>query len=131
MRNHHQQLPTIAILGGNPVVANALALLLEDAGFDTRILEEPSAHTAGEQLNGVDLLLLPPVSSEGNKEGSLGAIEATPATADVPILKLSTAPKEELNDRTGMMPWPALFEDLRRAIEAILAPALAPAEGER
>ena len=69
-----------------------MPLLLEDACFDTRILAERSAGKAGEQLNGVDLLLQPPAWSEGNEEGSPGAIEAThPATPDVPVLTLSTA----------------------------------------
>jgi len=55
-----QEPTTIAFLGGgNPVVANTLALLLEGVGYDTKILEGPSAERAGEQLNGVDLLLLP------------------------------------------------------------------------
>lgn len=101
-----QEPTTIAFLGGgNPVVANTLALLLEGVGYDTKILEGPSAERAGEQLNGVDLLLLPAWDGR-NREGSLGAIEAIPATADVPVLTLSAASKEEPKDRTGgMMPW--------------------------
>ncbi|MDP9476218.1 MAG: hypothetical protein M3R38_11155 [Actinomycetota bacterium] len=131
-----QELPTtIAILGDETVVESALALLLGGAGYSTKVLEEPSASAANaeEQLGGVDLLLLTPSLREETQEGFLKAIEATPAAGGgVPVLTLSTAPKDELmNDRTaGTVPWPTPFEDLRRAIEATLAPALAPAEGK-
>ena len=134
MPYHHRptQPTTIAILGADKVVENALALLLEGVGYDTRkILEEPPAGNAVEQLEGVDLLLLTPSLSEENEGGFPSAIEAVPAAADVPVLTLSTAPKNERNGQAGMVvPWPTPLEDLRRAIEAALAPALAPAEGK-
>jgi hypothetical protein len=45
----------------------------------------------------------------------------------VPVLTLSTAPQDELNDRAGMVPWPTPLEDLTRAIEAALVWALVSA----
>jgi hypothetical protein len=117
---------TIAILGADAVVENALALLLGVAGYSTKVLEEPpaSAANAEEQLAGVDLLLLPPSLREETQEGFLKAIEAPPAaTAGIPVLTLSTATRDELNGRTGMVPWPTPLENLRLAIEDALAPA--------
>lgn len=121
---------TIAILGTDTVVENALALLLEGFGYSTRLLEDPLAANTGEQLEGVDVVLLTPSLSEEDREGFLKAIEATTAVAHVPLLTLSTSRKEELNDRPGMVSWPTPLEDLRQAIEAALAPVLVPAEGE-
>jgi hypothetical protein len=118
---------TIAIVSANTVVENALALLLEGVGYDTKILQESSAADAGEHLGDVNLLLTPSLSEE-DKEAFLRTVEAAPAAGDVPVvLTLSRAPKEELNGQTSMVvPWPTPLEDIRRAIEA----ALAPAEGK-
>ena len=122
----HHRPTTIAILGADTVVENALALLLEGAGYSTKVLEEPSASAANaeEQQQDVDLLLLTPSLREETQEGFLRAIEAAPAASDVPVLVLSTAPQREPNDRTaGRVPWPTPLENLRLAIEAALAPA--------
>ena len=122
---HHHRPTTIAILGADAVVGNALSLLLEGAGYSTRILGEPSASAANaeEQLAGVDLLLLTPSLHEEIREGFLRAIEAAPAASGVPVLTLSTAPQDEPNDRTGVVPWPTPVENLELAIEAALASA--------
>jgi hypothetical protein len=45
----HHRPTTIAILGAGTVVENPLSLLLDSAGYSTRILEEPSAADAGAQ----------------------------------------------------------------------------------
>lgn len=113
------------------MVESALVLLLGDAGYSTKVLEEPSASAANaeEQLVGVDLLLLTPSLREETQEGFLKAIEVTPlrGTVGMPVLELSTAPQDELNDRTaGMVPWPTPLENLRLAIEAALAPSSEP-----
>ncbi len=127
MNQHLQQPATLAILGADAVVENALSLLLGGFGYSTKVLEEPSASSAAnaeEQLVGVDLLLLTSSLREETREGFLKAIEATPAASGVPVLTLSTAPQDEPNGRTaGMVPWPTPLENLRLAIEAALAPA--------
>jgi DNA-binding response OmpR family regulator len=123
---HHHRPTTIAILGADTVVENALSLLLGGAGYSTKVLEDPSAFAANaeEQLAGVDLLLLTPSLREETRESFLKAIEAAPAASDVPVLTLSTAPQREPNDRTaGVVPWPTPLENLRLAIEAALASA--------
>ncbi len=127
---HHHRPTTIAILGADTVVENALSLLLAGAGYSTKVLEDPSAANAEEQLVGVDLLLLTPSLREEAQEGFLKAIDAAPA-AGVPVLTLSTAPQRELNDRTGMVPWPTPLENLRLAIETALAPSSEPGGAEQ
>ncbi len=127
MPHHHRPPTTIAILGADTVVENALALLLGGTGYSTEVLERPSASAANaeEQLVGVDLLLLlTPSLREETQEAFLRATEAAPAAAaGVPVLTLSTAPQDELNDRAGVVPWPTPLEDLGRAIEAALVSA--------
>ena len=92
---HHHRPTTIALLGADAVVENALSLLLGGASYDTKVLEEPSAFAADaeEQLAGVDLLLLTPSLREETQESFLKAIEAAPAASGVPVLTLSTAPQ--------------------------------------
>jgi hypothetical protein len=125
-----QEPTTIAILGAGTVVENAIALLLGSAGYSVRTLSDPSAVGAKGQLDGVDLVLLAPAVGEEDKEAFLNAIEAAPAAGDVRVLALSTARKQELAERTGVVPWPIPLEGLGRAIEAGLSPAPAPAEGD-
>ena len=122
---HHHRPTTVAILGADTVVESALSLLLRGAGYSTKVLEDPSASAANaeEHLQGVDLLLLTPSLREETQEGFLKAIEAAPAASGVPVLTLSTATRDELNGRTGMVPWPTPLENLRLAIEDALAPA--------
>ena len=123
---HHHRPTTIAILGADTVVENALSLLLGGAGYSTKLLEEPSASAANaqEQMAGVDLLLLTPSLREETREGFLRAIAAAPAAAvGVSVLTLCTAPQDELNGLTGLVPWPTPLEDLTRAIEAALVSA--------
>ncbi len=132
MPPHHRP-TTIAILGADTVVENALSLLLGGAGYSTKVLEEPSASAANaeEQLQGVNLLLLTPSLREETQEGFLKAIEATPAaTAGIPVLALSTAPQDEMNGRTGMVPWPTPLENLGLAIGDALAPAPSSEPGD-
>ena len=133
---HHHRPTTIAILGADTVVENALSLLLGGAGYDTKVLEDPSASAANaqEHLVGVDLLLLTSSLRGETQEAFLKAIEAAPAVAAIPVITLSTAPQDEPNDRTaGMVPWPTPLEDLTRAIEAALVsvPSGEPGDAER
>ena len=120
---HHHRPTTIAILGADTVVENAIALLLGSAGYSTRVLAGPPATEADGQLDDVDLVLLAPALSEAEREAFLRAIEASPAAGGVRVLALSTASKQELEGRAGVVPWPTPLEDLTRAIEAALAPA--------
>ena len=117
----HQAPHTVAILGEDPVVENALALLLEGAGYSVKILRDSRVAHVDEQLEGVDLVLLAPSLFEEGKEAFLKAVEADPGAGGARVLALSTAPDRELEGRTGVVPWPLPFEGLLEAIEEVLA----------
>ena len=116
-----EALPTIAILGEDTVVENALALLLEGAGYSARILQDLRAAHVDEQLEGVDLVLLAPSLGEEDKEAFLKAVEADHQAGGVRVLTLSTARERELEGQTVVVPWPLPFKRLQEAIEAVLA----------
>ena len=108
-------------MGEDTVVENALALLLEGAGYSARILQDLRAAHVDEQLEGVDLVLLAPSLGEEDKEAFLKAVEADHEAGGVRILTLSTARERELEGQTVVVPWPLPFKRLLEAIEAVLA----------
>ena len=98
----------VGIIGDDPLVSRILGLLLEWAGYEARpldeaaILEDPSVALAG-----VDLVLFLPLLGDERKGELLGVVKNDQATADVPILNLSTDPNAELDERTdSVLPWP-------------------------
>jgi hypothetical protein len=123
--NHHQQHTTVvAILGANPVVNNALSLLLGGAGYDTRRIERDLPGLSNGLLEGVDLLLLAPGISNGPREGVLSVVRDNPTTAQMPVLSLSSAIREALGDEGGqVVAWPSSIGELVRQIEAVVCPA--------
>jgi hypothetical protein len=124
----HQQYPntTIAILDSNKVVSNALSLLLKGVGYDTKLIEGDPAGLADGLLDGVDILLLAPGLSTGVRDALLSVVRDNLKTAHTPVLTLSTAIGEALDDESGtliLVPWPSPVAVLAQQIEAILAPA--------
>jgi hypothetical protein len=114
---------TIAILGGNTVAGRALVALLQGVGYDTRLIEDHPTSDLQQLLRGVKLLLVAPGL---NPSGAAGE----PSLADlrgkldegitVPVLTLSTAAREILDDQPGFIPWPCRLDDLAEKIEAAL-----------
>jgi hypothetical protein len=112
---------TIVILGADAVVENALALLLEGAGYATRIFQDPSAAGADGLLGGADLVLLAPSLFGEDKDAFLEtAEEADPWAGGARVLVLSMDPEREPGGRAGVVPWPTPFERLLGEIEAAL-----------
>jgi hypothetical protein len=111
---------TVAILGGNPLVGRALELLLESAGYEVRLLEEPEAFEDPDLLAGVDVLLLGRGVSDERREEFLGAMASTLETATIPVLALSPGPDGTLAAEDRLVPWPGRVEDLAREIDAVL-----------
>ena len=122
----HQQPPTVGILGTNTVVNNALSLLLNGAGYNTRRVEKRDlSGLANGLLEGVDLLLLAPDLSNGPREGVLSVVRDNPTTAQMPVLILSSAIGEALGDEGGqvVVAWPSSIVELVRHIEGVVGPA--------
>jgi hypothetical protein len=109
----------VGIFGDDPLVSRILGMLLEGAGYEARpvdrsaVLDDPSAALAG-----VDLVLFLPLLDEGSKGELLGVMKSDPATADLPVLNLSTHLKAEQGERwDSVLPWPWSTQALVRAIE--------------
>jgi DNA-binding response OmpR family regulator len=119
----------VGIIGDDPLVCQILALLLEGAGYEARpvdrsaALEDPSAALAG-----VDLVLLLPLLGDERKGELLGVVKSEQATAELPVLSLSTDPKAQLDERSDfVLPWPWSTDALVLAIEQTVH---APGGGE-
>ena len=73
---------TVAILGGDRVAGQALELLLQGVGCDARFVADPVAEGAGEWLEGVQVLLLPPTLRPEHREAMLaGLMSGAPGTS--------------------------------------------------
>ena len=115
----------VGLVGDDPLISQILGLLLEGAGYEARpldeaaVLEDPSTALAG-----VDLMLLMPLLGAERKGELVDVMKGDKATADVPILNLSTDMKAELDERTdSVLPWPWSTQALVLAIEqAVDAP---------
>ena len=109
----------VGIIGDDPLVSRILGMLLEGAGYEARpvdrsaALEDPSVALAG-----VDLVLFLPLLGDERKGELLGVVKGEQATADLPVLSLSTDLKAQLNERSdSVLPWPWSTEALVLAIE--------------
>ena len=123
--NRHQP-TTIAILGGDTLVEDILARLLQDAGYVTRVLEAHPSGLADGLLDGVDVLLLAPGLDAEMSGAFLGAMRSTPKTAAIPVLSLPAALKQALLDELGASAsWRSLLEELVGQIAAALERAAA------
>ncbi len=111
---------TVAILARDAVAGHALELLLQGAGYDTRLLVEPVADESGELLDGSRLLLLAPTLSPKYRKAFLNSMRSVPATAEISVLELVTALDPSQHGQGGYVLWPCRIEVLQREIEAAL-----------
>ena len=128
---HHQQPPTVAILGANALLDRILALLLKDEGYDTKLLEAYPTGLRNELLSRVDVLLLSPYLDTDVRWAFLEAMRSTPEEAQrIPVLSLSVPLLMALQDELSInVSWQSLFEGLVQELEAaLLAEAEASAE---
>jgi hypothetical protein len=109
---------TVAILSGNPLVDRVLELLLEDAGYEVRLLGEPEAFRVEDLLDGVDVLLIGRGLGDDRREYFLRAMASTLETATTPVLALSPGPEGTFATEDRLVPWPCRIEDLAREIDA-------------
>jgi len=109
----------VGIIGDDPLICRILGLLLEGAGYEARPLDEAAVfEDPSVALAGVDLVLFLPLLGDERKGELLGVVKGDPATAEVPVLSLSTDPKAQLDERSDfVLPWPWSTQALVRAIE--------------
>jgi hypothetical protein len=118
---HHPQPTTIAILGCDTVVGRSLSVLLEGAGYNTRLLDSHPTGIVDELLEGAHLLILTPRVDKGVREAFLGAMgKSTPQKAQMPVIALHTALEEDLPEKEGVIrvPWPCETKVLVDHIDA-------------
>ncbi len=125
---------TVAILGPDTVVENALSQLLKGEGYSTRVLKPfPMGEAVQEEempLGGVDLVVLAPSLPTSECETFLAARRATShrrrtATSPIPVIVLCTLMKEappllEEEEAAKSVSWPTMPERLVGEIEAAL-----------
>jgi hypothetical protein len=119
---------TVAILGENPVVGNALESLLRSADYAARFFPEYLPDST-EPFEGAKTVLLLPASSPKRNKTMIEGIRTSPATAGLRIIELITTPNEERNGHIRL-PWPCSLQELKESIEAALPenPGLRPAD---
>ena len=102
------------------MAGRALEALLQDVGYDTRLIEDPPERPPEQILEGVRLLLLAPTLSSESRETLLAEMDSTLEAANIPVLTLSTTLKEDPGYGPVFIPWPCRLEDLTKKIEATL-----------
>jgi hypothetical protein len=115
----------VGIFVDDPLTSRILGLLLEGAGYEAHVLEEAAVlEDPSTALAGVDLVLFLPLLGDERKGELLGVMNGDQATADLPVLSLSTDMKAEQDERSdSVLPWPWSTQALVRAIEqAVHAP---------
>jgi hypothetical protein len=136
----HQDPTTVAILGANTVVENALAQLLEGEGYATRVIKPFPLGGALEEelpLGGVDLVMLAPSLPTSECEAFLAARKRrttpqrpTPSTSSppIPVIVLCSPMREaqpllEEEEAARTVAWPTTPERLVGEIEDVLLEA--------
>ena len=119
----YQDPVTVAIIGRDRVVGQALELLLRGADYDARFLGEPVMDKPGELLDGVQIVLLGPTLNAERREYLLDGLRGEPGTANIPVLELITITGESRNGHGGRrVKWPCKTEELIHHIgEALLS----------
>jgi hypothetical protein len=141
VQHHHHQPATIAILGSDTVVENALAQLLEGEGYATTVLKTSSTEEAlrGEEAEmplvggGADLVALAPSLSTSECEAFLAARRRTNPhrtttplpSSPIPVIVLCSPMKEapsllEEDEAVRSVLWPTSREHLVGEIEDVL-----------
>ena len=105
------------------MVGRSLEVLLQGAGYSTRIIEEPATDKPHETLEGIRLVLVAPTPSTESRERFLASMESRSGGAIIPVLTLSMVLNGGQPDTTGRVPWPCRLEDLKNEIEAALLTA--------
>ncbi len=116
----HQSPNTVAILARDAVAGQALALLLQSAGYNTLFVVETVVDKLAEALDGARLLLIAPRLSARHREDFLNGMRSVPAIAQIPVLELITVHDGTRPELEGHVLWPCRMEDLKEKIEAAL-----------
>ena len=111
----------VTILGGDPVVGEALEILLQAAGYRPRFLPESAIdELPGELLSDSKILLIAPVLSAERRKALLEMMQDPTTPVNVPVLQLLPANGGQHLQGGRIVLWPCSGEELKRAIDALL-----------
>lgn len=111
----------VAIIGGDPVVGEALEVLLQASGYRTRFLPESVMdELLGELLADSQLLLVAPVLSAERRNTLLEMMLGPTKPVNIPVLQLLPANGGQHLQGEHIVLWPCSGKELKRAIDALL-----------
>ena len=111
----------VTIIGGDPVVGEALEVLLQAAGYRTQFLPESAMdELLGELLAGSRLLIIAPLLSTKRRKALLETILGPTTPVNIPVLQLLPANGEQHPRGGRTLLWPCSGEELKRAIDTLL-----------
>jgi hypothetical protein len=115
--------PMVATFDGDQVVREALEVLLQAAGYRARSLPESVTDELGELLADSQLLIVAPALSTKRWQALLDvALSPKASVKIIPILELLPVNgEEEQHFRGHVVLWPCSVEELKQAIETVLA----------
>jgi hypothetical protein len=108
----------VTVVGGDPVIGEALEALLRAAGYHARFLFEPAADGLAEALARSRLLVVAPTLSAEFSRAFLEAMLDPEVKA--PVLELLPADGEQRLPGAHILLWPSSMAKLERAIDAAL-----------
>lgn len=112
----------IAVIYGDPVVGQTLALLLAGAGYQVSEVSLVSVQDRARMermLEGVLVIVLAPGLEVGLRDTFLGSLKREERFSHIPVLELGTQPEGARYSADYTSMWPGRTEDLVRRIEKI------------
>jgi hypothetical protein len=110
----------VTIIGGDPIVGEALEVLLQAAGYCARFLPEYVMDELGGLLADSQLLLIAPVLSAERRKDLLEIMLSPTTPVNIPVLELLPANGGQHLQGEHSVLWPCSGEELKRAIDALL-----------
>ncbi|MGH3089305.1 MAG: hypothetical protein ACRDSJ_18585 [Rubrobacteraceae bacterium] len=108
----------VAVLGGDPVIGQALKLLVEHRGYRARFLAEPVPSRLEELKPEIGLLLLAPALSVEGRKTLADAMAGMPEK--IPVLELVPEAGAARGGGERTVTWPCGAARLGQAIDAVL-----------
>lgn len=112
--------PVVAIFDGDPVIREALQVLLQAAGYRIQVLLEPAGDEPDELPADCHLLLIAPELSAARRKRLFDMMSGSAARAKIPILELLLEGGEHSIWGWRVVLWPCSIDQLTRAIDDAL-----------
>lgn len=113
----------ITIIYSDPVVGQAIALLLQGIDYDVKFKDQSfldNQEEILELLQGSQMIILAPGINVERREKLLALLRSDPDTASIHIIELGSPPEGARKRPDHYVPWPIRTEDLKRRIETTL-----------